>query len=117
MSKPKKTPAERSKDSRDRKKAEKLSLGIETISIDMAVGVKAGMAEAMKRNGIKNAPEAWQNIGLYLMQATPDEQDRMLKCVTSPFEPSEKVMRDFNEKSRAIFASQSDGEDELTSPE
>jgi len=78
MAQSKKTPADHSREYRQREQQKASKLGIEKITIDMAAGVKAGMAAAMKRNGINNAQEAWQNIGLYLMRAGPEEQDRML---------------------------------------
>ena len=73
-----KTPAQHSKDYRDRKKAEADRLGVEKVMLSLASGVKAGMSAAMKRNGINSPQEAWQNLGLYFMRATPAEQDRML---------------------------------------
>ncbi|RMS12629.1 hypothetical protein ALP71_01346, partial [Pseudomonas coronafaciens pv. garcae] len=73
-----KTQAQHSKDYRDRKKAEAERLGIEKVTISLASGVKAGMSAAMKRNGINSPQEAWQNLGLYFMRASPAEQDRML---------------------------------------
>ncbi|MCQ2994049.1 hypothetical protein NLO95_07960 [Pseudomonas syringae] len=79
MTKAKKSPAEHSKDYRDREKAKAKKLGIEKVTIQMASGVKAGMAAAMKRNGINSPQEAWQNLGLFLMRASPEDQDKMIK--------------------------------------
>lgn len=79
MTKAKKSPAEHSKDYRDREKAKAKKLGIEKVTIQMASGVKAGMAAAMKRNGIHSPQEAWQNLGLFLMRASPEDQDKMIK--------------------------------------
>lgn len=101
MAQSKKTPAEHSQDYRDREKAKAEKLGIEKITIDMASGVKAGMAAAMKRNGIKNAQEAWQNIGLYLLRASPEEQDQMLTSDKSDFVISPKLARQYLEKASA----------------
>ncbi|MDU8618475.1 hypothetical protein RYB67_07880 [Pseudomonas syringae] len=78
-----KTQAQHSKDYRDRKKAEAERLGIEKVTISLASGVKAGMSAAMKRNGINSPQEAWQNLGLYFMRASPAEQDRILKTEAS----------------------------------
>lgn len=74
-----KTPAQHSKDYRDRKKADAQRLGIEKVTINLAYGLKAGMSAAMKRNGINSPQEAWQNLGLHFMSASAEEQDRMLK--------------------------------------
>jgi len=101
MAQSKKTPADHSRDYRQREQEKASKLGIEKITIDMAVGVKSGMAAAMKRNGIKNAQEAWQNIGLYLMRASPEEQDRMLKSDKSDFVISPKLARQYLEKASA----------------
>jgi hypothetical protein len=100
MTKAKKSAKDHSKDYRDREKVKAEKLGIEKVTIQMASGVKAGMAAAMKRNGIKNAQEAWQNIGLYLMRASPEEQDRMLKSDSSGFAISSKLAQKFDDESR-----------------
>ncbi|MBC8877880.1 hypothetical protein [Pseudomonas cerasi] len=83
MKRPPKTQAQHSKDYRDRKKAEAERLGIEKVTINLASGVKAGMSVAMKRNGINSPQEAWQNLGLYFIRASTEEQDRMLKTDAS----------------------------------
>jgi len=85
MTKAKKTAADHSKDYRQREQEKAAKLGIEKVTIDMATGVKAGMTAAMKRNGIRNAQEAWQNLGLHLMRASPEDQDRMLRPDSSDF--------------------------------
>lgn len=79
MAHSKKSAADHSREYRQRQQEKANKLGIEKITIDMAAGVKAGMAAAMKRNGIKNAQEAWHNLGLFLSSASHDQQDRMLK--------------------------------------
>jgi hypothetical protein len=100
MAQSKKSAADHSREYRQRQQEKASKLGIEKITIDMAAGVKAGMAAAMKRNGIKNAQEAWQNIGLYLIRASPEEQNRMLKSDKSDFVVSSKLARQFDEESR-----------------
>lgn len=114
MTKPKKSPADHSKDYRDREKAKAEKLGIEKVTIDMASGVKAGMREAMKRNGITSVQEAWQNLGLYLKRASPEEQDRMLKPDSSGFVISEKLAQQFVDLSQAEIAA--DPGDEIIAP-
>ena len=100
MAQSKKSAADHSREYRQRQQEKASKLGIEKITIDMAAGVKAGMAAAMKRNGIKNAQEAWQNIGLYLNRASPEEQDRMLRSDTSGFVISSKLANQFEQESR-----------------
>lgn len=100
MNKPKKTAADHSKAYRERQQEIADKLGVEKVVVKMAVGVKAGMAAAMKRNGITNAQEAWQNLALYLMRASPDQQDRMLKPDSSGFTVSAKLARQLDEASR-----------------
>lgn len=101
MAQSKKSAADHSREYRQRQQEKASKLGIERVTIDMAAGVKAGMAAAMKRNGIKNAQEAWQNIGLYLMRASLEEQDRMLKSDTSGFVISSKLSRQYVDKAMA----------------
>ncbi len=104
MTKAKKSPADHAKDYRDRQREKAAKLGIEKVTIDMAAGVKAGMAAAMKRNGITSVQEAWQNLGLYLKRASPEEQDRMLKPDSSGFVISEKLASQFDVLSQAEIA-------------
>ncbi|WP_426113492.1 hypothetical protein [Pseudomonas sp. DSP3-2-2] len=99
MTKTKKSPADHSKEYRQRELEKAAQLGIEKITINMAAGVKSGMAAAMKRNGIRNAQEAWQNLGLYLMRASPEEQDKMLKSDSSGFVISSELAPQFVEES------------------
>ncbi len=69
MTKAKKLAKDHSKDYRERQKEKAAKLGIEKVTIDMAAGVKAGMAAAMKRNGITSVQEAWQNLGCQCCRA------------------------------------------------
>jgi len=100
MAQSKKTPADHSREYRQREQEKASKLGIEKITIDMAAGVKAGMAAAMKRNGIKNVQEAWQNLALHLIRSSPEEQDRMLNSDTSDFVISSKLANQFEQESR-----------------
>ena len=101
MTKARKSPADHSKEYRQRELEKAAKLGIEKVTINMAAGVKAGMAAAMKRNRIKNAQEAWQNLGLYLSRASPEEQDRMLKSDSSGFVISSEQARKYHAKAMA----------------
>ena len=114
MAQSKKTPADHSREYRQREQEKATKLGIEKITIDMAAGVKAGMAAAMKRNGIKNAQEAWQNIGLYLIRASPEEQDRMLKSDKSDFVITSKLACQYREK--ALTELKANPGDEIIEP-
>lgn len=114
MTKAKKEAKDHSKDYRDRQKEKAAKLGIEKVTIDMASSVKAGMAAAMKRNGITSVQEAWQNLGLYLKRASPEEQDRMLKPDSSGFVVTEELSRQFDELSRAEIVA--DPGDEILNP-
>lgn len=104
MTKAKKSPADHAKDYRDRQREKAAKLGIEKVTIDMAFGIKAGMREAMKRNGITSVQEAWQNLGRHFKSASPEEQDRMLKPDSSGFVVSENLARQFEELSQAEIA-------------
>jgi len=118
MAQSKKSAADHSREYRQRQHEKATKLGIEKITIDMAAGVKAGMAAAMKRNGIRNAQEAWQNLGLYLMRASPEEQDKMLKSDSSGFVISPKLARQYVEKAlAAIGSTPGEPEDEIVAPE
>ena len=110
----KKTPADHSREYRQREQQKASKLGIEKITIDMAAGVKAGMAAAMKRNGIKNVQEAWQNLGLFLMRASAEEQDQMLQSDKSGFEISKEQSCEFVRLSVKII--EKDPGDEVSPP-
>ena len=118
MAQSKKSAADHSREYRQRQQEKASKLGIEKITIDMAAGVKAGMAAAMKRNGIKNAQEAWQNIGLYLIRASIEEQDRMLKSDSSGFVISSELARQYQVKALAVIGSDpGEPDDVIVTPE
>ncbi|GFM89381.1 hypothetical protein PSCICO_47800 [Pseudomonas cichorii] len=106
--------AKHSSDYRKRQAKKNEALGIERVTLNVATGVRSGMAEAMKRNGIKNAQEAWQNLGLHFMRATPKQQDKMLKPDTSGFVVSEKLAHQFHEES--LKEIRHDPGDEIVAP-
>ena len=62
---------------------------IDSVVTDLHYGIRfmgiVGIAAAMKLNGIRNAQEAWQNMGLHLMLASPKAQDGMVKSDSSDF--------------------------------
>ncbi|WP_458374775.1 hypothetical protein [Pseudomonas laurylsulfatiphila] len=68
----------------------------------------------MKERGFNNQQEVYQNLLRKVLAADFDTAAHMLRCVTTPYEPSEKVSRAFHEQSMAELAR--DPSDEIISP-
>ncbi|WP_191832584.1 nucleoid-associated protein [Pseudomonas fluorescens] len=76
--------------------------GIETLSVEMAAGTRAGMAAAMKVHGYTQLQELLQNLHRLFLAASPEEQAHRLQQPDAPaFEISPKLARQFEQASRA----------------
>jgi hypothetical protein len=104
---------------KQRKKREKAAardaaLGVEKFSIEVAGVFKNDMRRVMKAHGINNQQDIHQRLLINLIAADFKTQVRMLRCVTTPYEPSEEVSRAFHDQSMLMI--QQDPGDELISP-
>jgi hypothetical protein len=58
----------------------------------------------MKEHSFNNQQEVYQNLLRNVITADFDTTAQMLRCVTTPCEPSEKASRAFHEQSMAELA-------------
>jgi phosphoenolpyruvate-protein kinase (PTS system EI component) len=94
---------------KQRKKHEKeasknASLGIEKFTVEVAGVFKPDLKEVMTDHGINNQQDIHQRLLKNLIGADFETQAWMLRNVTTPYEPSEKVSRAFHDLSIAELA-------------
>jgi len=104
---------------KQRKKREKAAardaaLGVEKFTVEVAGVFKPDLKRVMKAHGINNQQDIHQRLLRNLIAADFEAAAWMLRNVTTPYEPSEKVSRAFYEKSMAELAV--DPGDEIISP-
>jgi hypothetical protein len=93
------TQAKKQRKKREKEAAKNAALGIEKFTIEVAGVFKPDIKRLMKDNGFNNQQEVFQNLLRNVSRADFKTDARMLTCVTTPYEPSEKVSRDFRYKS------------------
>jgi hypothetical protein len=96
---------------REKAAAKAAVLGIEKFIIEVAGVFKADLKRVMKAHGIDNQQDVHQRLLMNLMAADFEVQAKMLRCVTTPYEPSEKVSRAFHDQSMLMI--QQDPGDEI----
>ncbi|MFJ2491359.1 hypothetical protein ACIOV9_07420 [Pseudomonas iridis] len=108
--------AEAIKQRRKREKAAEkdAALGVEKFTVEVAGVFKPDLKRVMAAHGINNQQDIHQRLLKNLISADFDTQAWMLRNVTTPYEPSEKVSRAFYEKSMAEIAA--DPGDEVIIP-
>jgi hypothetical protein len=71
----------------------------------------------MKQHGLDNQQDVHQRLLINVLAADFETAARMLKCVTTPYDVSEKVSRAFDEACRHQLADDpGEPEDELVCP-
>ncbi|MDB5997207.1 MAG: hypothetical protein JWP42_4343 [Pseudomonas sp.] len=83
------------KKKRAKKAAEDAANKTEKIQVEVAGGFKAGIKKLMRDHGFNNQQEIHQNLLRNVLAADFETQARMLKCITTPFEITPEVSRDF----------------------
>ncbi|SED32010.1 hypothetical protein SAMN04490185_3250 [Pseudomonas frederiksbergensis] len=78
---------------REKSAAKDAALGIGKFQIEVAGVFKPDLHRVMKAHSINNQREAYQLLLMNLIGADFETQAKMLRCVTTPYEPSEKVLR------------------------
>ncbi|MGA5718161.1 hypothetical protein ACPCWF_05950 [Pseudomonas atacamensis] len=99
---------------REKDAAKKAALGIEKFTVEVAGVFKPDLKKVMKDHGFNNQQEIHQNLIRNLIAADFETQAWMLRSVTTPYEPSEKVSREFYERSMAEL--RTDPGDEIQAP-
>jgi hypothetical protein len=102
------------KKKREKAAAKDAALGVEKFTVEVAGVFKPDLKKVMKDHGFNNQQEIHQNLIRNLIAADFETQAWMLRSVTTPYEPSEKVSRAFYEKSMAEIAA--DPGDEVITP-
>ncbi len=104
------------KQKKKRKKAaaKDAALGVEKFTVEVAGVFKPDLKRVMKAHGINNQQDIHQRLLKNLIDADFETQLWMLRNVTTPYEPSEKVSRAFYERSMAEIAA--DAGDEVIPP-
>lgn len=99
---------------REKAAAKDAALGVEKFTVEVAGVFKPDLNAVMKAHGINNQQDVHQRLIMNLVAADFETQANMLRSVTTPYEPSEKVSRAFYEKSMAEIAG--DPGDEIINP-
>jgi len=102
------------KKKREKAAAKDAALGVEKFTVEVAGVFKHDLKRVMAAHGINNQQEVYQLLLMNLIDADFETQAWMLRSVTTPYEPSEKVSRAFYEKSVAEIAA--DPGDEVVKP-
>lgn len=111
--------AEAKKQRRKREKeAEKnAALGVEKFTVEVAGVFKPDLKRVMKAHGINNQQDIHQRLLQNLIAADFETQCWMLRNITTPYEPSEKVSQSFRTQSlRALAKDSGEPEDEIIEP-
>lgn len=99
---------------REKEAAKNAALGIEKFTVEVAGVFKPDLKKVMAAHGINNQQDIHQRMLTNLIGADFETQAWMLRCVTTPYEPSEKVSRAFYDQS--LLMTQQDPGDEIISP-
>ncbi|EJN36350.1 hypothetical protein [Pseudomonas sp. GM80] len=93
--------AKKQRRKREKAAAKDAALGIEKFTVECAGVFKSDVKKVMAAHGINSQQEVHQLLLMNLIAANFDTQAKMLRCVTTPYEIPEKVLRAFYEKSMA----------------
>ncbi|MGW8465773.1 hypothetical protein [Pseudomonas sp. CLCA07] len=99
---------------RAKKAADDAANAVERVQVDMAGGFRADLKRLMKEHGFNNQQEIYQNLLRNVIAADVETAAWMLRCVTTPYAPSEKVSRAFHDQS--LVELRRDPGDEVLSP-
>ena len=100
---------------REKEAAKNAALGIEKFTVEVAGVFRPDLKKVMASHGINNQQDIHQRLLKNLIGADFETQAWMLRNVTTPYEPSEKVSRALFEKS--MIELKRDPGDEIFTPE
>ncbi|MGX1087455.1 hypothetical protein [Pseudomonas sp. AP3_22 TE3818] len=86
---------------REKKAADDAAKGIGRFTVEVAGVFMSDLKRLMKEHGFNNQQEVYQNLLRNVIAADFVTAAQMLQCVTTPYEPSEKVSRAFHDQSMA----------------
>ncbi|QAY93688.1 hypothetical protein [Pseudomonas sp. ACM7] len=87
------------KKKREKETAKNAALGVEKFTVEVAGVFKPDLKRLMKEHGFNNQQEVYQSLLRNVIAADFDTAARMLRCVTTPYEISEKVSHNFHNQS------------------
>lgn len=102
------------KKKREKAAAKDAALGVEKFTVEVAGVFKPDLKRLMKQHGFNNQQEVYQNLLRNVIAADFVTAAQMLKCVTTPYEITEKVSCAFHEQSMAELAR--DPGDDIVNP-
>jgi hypothetical protein len=102
---------------REKEAAKNAALGIEKFTVEVAGVFKPDLHKVMKAHGINNQQDIHQRLLRNLIKADFETQEWMLRNVTTPYLPSEKVLRQLRDAGLQQLAKQpGEPEDEIIEP-
>ncbi len=102
---------------REKDAAKKIALGIERFTVEVAGVFKPDLKRVMTEHGINNQQDIHQRLMKNLIGADFETQAWMLRNVTTPYEPSEKVLRQLRAAGLQHLAKHpGEPEDEIVEP-
>lgn len=102
---------------REKSAAKDAALGIGKFQIEVAGVFKPDLKKVMKAHGINNQQDIHQRLLMNLIGADFETQAMMLRCVTTPYEPSAKVSQLLRVQSlKALEKDPGEAEDEIVDP-
>jgi len=78
---------------REKKAADDATKGVGRFKVEVAGVFMPDLKRLMKEHGFNNQQEVYQNLLRNVIAADFDTAAQMLRSVTTPYEPSEKVLR------------------------
>ena len=102
---------------REKKAADDAKKGISRFTVEVAGVFMSDLKRLMKEHGFNNQQEVYQNLLRNVIAADFETATQMLRCVTTPYEMSEKVSCNFRSKSlAALNTDPGEPEDEIIEP-
>lgn len=89
------------KKKRAKKAEDDAKKGVGVFKVEVAGVFMPDLKRLMKEHGFNNQQEVYQNLLRNVIAADFDTAANMLRCVTTPYEPSAKVSRAFKDESLA----------------
>ena len=102
------------REKREKENTKNAALGVGKFQVEVAGVFKPDLQKVMNAHGINNQQDIHQRLLMNLIAADFETQAQMLRCVTTPYEPSVKVSRAFHKESMSELAR--DPGDEIIEP-
>ncbi|MGG2019014.1 hypothetical protein AB1J88_03120 [Pseudomonas sp. S8] len=105
------------KKKREKAAAKDAALGVEKFTVEVAGVFKPDLKRVMAAHGFNNQQEVYQNLLRNLIAADFETQAWTLRSVTTPYELSEKVLRQLRDAGQQYLAKHpGEPDDEIVAP-